>query len=243
MVNFIKLVNGSLGEENESPIIHYDMFDQLVAFDSLFHQDLFVSFRGSAKTTALHEYLILYIATYGEIPGFGAIDVGMYISDTMENGIKSMRNNLEFRWNNSDFLQKYVPVAKFTDIRWEFKNADGKRLAYRGFGATTGVRGFKEFGKRPVICGMDDLMSDKNADSPTITKDIKKIVYRAARQRCIHKNVCRSGLVLRLINRIHYMKLQVQAPGIPGYTRLPKNSLVGKISSAEPGKTDFRMNL
>jgi phage terminase large subunit-like protein len=29
---------------------------------------------------------------------------------------------------------------------------------------------------------MDDLMSDKNADSPTITKDIKKIVYRAARQ-------------------------------------------------------------
>ena len=29
---------------------------------------------------------------------------------------------------------------------------------------------------------MDDLMSDKNAESPTITKDIKKIVYRAARQ-------------------------------------------------------------
>jgi phage terminase large subunit-like protein len=182
MVNFIKLVNGSLGEENESPIIHYDMFDQLVAIDSLFHQELFVSFRGSAKTTALHEYVILYLATYGEIPGFGKVNVGMYISDTMENGIKSMRNNLEFRWGSSDFLQKYVPEARFTDIRWYFENADGKKLAFRGFGATTGVRGFKEFGERPVWCGMDDLMSDKNADSPTITKDIKKIVYRAARQ-------------------------------------------------------------
>lgn len=182
-INFIKLVNGSLGEENESPIIHYDMLDQLSPAERTnFYELLFVSFRGSAKTTALHEYMILYLATYGRVPGFGEVNVGMYISDTMENGVKSMRNNLEFRWNNSDFLQKYVPYAKFTDIRWEFKNADGKRLAFRGFGATTGVRGFKEFGERPTWCGMDDLMSDKNADSPTITKDIKKIVYRAARQ-------------------------------------------------------------
>mgnify|MGYP002640077387 CR=1 FL=1 len=182
VVNFIKLVNGSMGEENESPIIHYDMFDQLVAIDTMFHQDLFVSFRGSAKTTALHEYVFLYLAVNGKIPKFGNVNVAMYISDTMENGVKSMRNNLEFRWNNSDFLQKYIPETRFTDIRWEFKNADGKRLAIRGFGATTGVRGFKEFGERPTWCGMDDLMSDKNAESPTIVKDIKKIVYRAARQ-------------------------------------------------------------
>ena len=182
-VNFIKLVNGSLGEENESPIIHYDMLDQLSpAQKQNFFELLFVAFRGSAKTTALHEYMILYLATFGGVPGFGDVNVGMYISDTMENGVKSMRNNLEFRWQNSDFLQKYVPHAKFTDIRWEFQNADGKKLAFRGFGATTGVRGFKEYGERPTWCGMDDLMSDKNAESPTITTDIKKIVYRAARQ-------------------------------------------------------------
>lgn len=182
-VNFIKLVNGSLGEENESPIIHYDMLDQLSPPERQnFFELLFVAFRGSAKTTALHEYMILYLATFGAIPGFGEVNVGMYISDTMENGVKSMRNNLEFRWQNSDFLQKYVPHARFTDIRWEFKNADGKKLAFRGFGATTGVRGFKEYGERPTWCGMDDLMSDKNAESPTITNDIKKIVYRAARQ-------------------------------------------------------------
>lgn len=178
MINFIKLVNGEEGEENESPIIHYDMFDQVTKHN----QNLYVSFRGSAKTTALHEYGILYLATYGQIPNFGKVDVGMYISDTMDNGVKSMRTNLEFRWTNSEFLQKYVPEARFTDVRWEFTNADKKKLCFRGFGASTGVRGFKEYGQRPTWCGFDDLMSDKNAVSPTIQKDIKHIIYKAARQ-------------------------------------------------------------
>jgi len=177
-VAFIKMVNGSLGEENKSPIIHYDMLDQLVAKN----QNLFVSFRGSAKTTALHEYVILYLAVYGKMPGFGEVNVGMYISDTMDNGVKSMRNQLEFRWDNSEFLKKYIPVTHFTDVRWEFQNADGKKLCFRGYGASTGVRGFKEYGQRPTWCGFDDLMSDKNAESPTITRDIKNIVYKAARQ-------------------------------------------------------------
>jgi len=195
-IAFIKLVNGSMGEENKSPVIHYDMLDQiyLQAQKTKRVQDLFVSFRGSAKTTALHEYMFLYLAVYGSIPGFGQVDVAMYVSDTMENGVKSMRKNLEFRWNNSAFLQKYLPETwvspdgkttyktSFTDIRWEFVNADGKRLAVRGFGATTGVRGFKEYGKRPTWCGFDDLMSDKNAESPTIVTDIKHIIYKAARQ-------------------------------------------------------------
>ncbi len=195
-IAFIKLVNGSLGEENKSPIIHYDMLDQiyLEAQRTDRIQNQYVAFRGSAKTTALHEYMILFLAVYGKIPGFGTVDVGMYVSDTIDNGIKSMRKNLEFRWRNSEFLQKYLPETwtspdgkktfhtSFTDIRWEFVNADGKRLCFRGFGATTGVRGFKEYGKRPNWCGFDDLMSDKNAESPTITRDIKHIIYKAARQ-------------------------------------------------------------
>jgi predicted phage terminase large subunit-like protein len=182
-IGFIKLVNGSMGEENKSPIIHYDMIDQIVAHDKKrAFQNLYVSFRGSAKTTALHEYMFLFIAVYGEIETIGKIEVAMYISDTMDNGVKSMRNNLEFRWTNSEFLQKYIPTAKFTDVRWEFTNADGKRFVVRGFGASTGVRGFKEYGKRPTWCGFDDLMSDKNSESPTITRDIKNIVYKAARQ-------------------------------------------------------------
>lgn len=177
-ITFIKLVNGTDGEENKSPVIHLDMLDQVVEHD----ENLFVAFRGSAKTTALHEYMYLYLATYGKIPKFGEVNVAMYISDTIDNGIKSMRQNLEFRWNKSEFLQKYVPYARFTDVRWEFQNLDGKFFCVRGFGASTGVRGFKEYGQRPTWCGFDDLMSDKNAESATITADIRKIIYKAARQ-------------------------------------------------------------
>jgi len=178
-IAFIKLVNGAMGEENKSPVIHYDMVDQLV----FKRQNLFVSFRGSAKTSVLHEYLFLYIAVYGEIPGFGKVDVAIYVSDTVDNGVKSMRQNLQFRYDNSEFLQKYLTKeTNFTDVRWEFVNADGKRFCVRGYGASTGFRGFKEYGLRPTWAGFDDLMSDKNAESPTITRDIKHIIYKAVRQ-------------------------------------------------------------
>jgi len=126
--------------------------------------------------------MYLYIAVYGEVPNFGEVNVAMYISDTIDNGVKSMRQNLEFRYNNSEFLQEYIPRTKFTDVRWEFENQDGKLLCVRGFGASTGVRGFKEYGQRPTWAGFDDLMSDKNSESPTITRDIKNIIYKAARQ-------------------------------------------------------------
>ena len=87
------------------------------------------------NTSLFHEYMYLYIATYGELPNFGSVDVAMYISDTMDNGVKSMRKNLEFRYNSSEFLQKYVPKARFTDSEWEFVNLNNKFFHCRGFGA------------------------------------------------------------------------------------------------------------
>lgn len=87
------------------------------------------------NTTLMAEYLFLYIATYGDLPGFGVVDLAIYVSDSVENGIKNMRKNLEFRWDNSDFLKQYIPLAKFTDIRWEFHNAEGKVFIIKGYGA------------------------------------------------------------------------------------------------------------
>lgn len=179
-VNFIKLVNGGKGEENKTPIVHYDMLDQILE-----HRDnLYVAARGLAKTSVIHEYMILYIAVSGglPVPGFEDINVGMYVSDTMENGVKSLRRNLEHRFNNSEFLQTYIKKAVFTDDRWEFENADGHKFCMRGFGVTSGVRGFKEYGKRPTLALLDDLMSDKNANSPTVVEDIGDIIYGAVRQ-------------------------------------------------------------
>lgn len=175
-VNFIKLVNGEDGEENKTPLVHYKMLDTVTRRGSRVAN---LCHRGIAKTTVMGEYLFLYIATYGAIPGFGKVPLALYVSDSIENGVKNMRKNLEFRWENSEFLKKYVPSVKFTDIRWEFNNADGNRFIVKGYGAKTGVRGAKEMGQRPVLAVLDDLISDEDARSATVIAAIEDTVYKA----------------------------------------------------------------
>jgi predicted phage terminase large subunit-like protein len=175
-INFIKLVNGSEGEENLSPVVHFKMLDKISGkrqnIANLCH-------RGMAKTTLLGEYLFLYLAVYGAIPGFGKIPLAIYVSDSIENGVKNMRKNLEFRWENSDFLKMYVPNTRFTDIRWEFDNISGTRFIVKGYGAKTGVRGAKEMGVRPTLAVLDDLISDEDARSATVISSVEDTVYKA----------------------------------------------------------------
>jgi phage terminase large subunit-like protein len=175
-ITFIKLVNGQEGEEHKTPLVHYHMLDTLTKGGS---RVINLCHRGIAKTTLMGEYLFLYIACYGEIPGFGRIDLALYVSDSIENGVKNMRKNLEFRWENSDFLKQYIPEAHFTDIRWAFKNADGKMFVIKGYGAKTGVRGAKEMGKRPGLAVLDDLISDEDARSATVISAVEDTVYKA----------------------------------------------------------------
>jgi predicted phage terminase large subunit-like protein len=175
-VTFIKLVNGSQGEENKTPVVHYRMLDTITNGG---RRIINLCHRGIAKTTVMGEYLFLYIATYGELPGFGRVDLALYVSDSIENGVKNMRKNLEFRWENSDFLKQYIKEIRFTDIRWEFKNADGKIFVVKGYGAKTGVRGAKEMGKRPQIAVLDDLISDEDARSTTVISAVEDTVYKA----------------------------------------------------------------
>ena len=175
-INFIKLVNGDQGEENTSPVIHYHMLDTLISGGSNICN---MCARGTAKTTLLGEYLFLYLAVYGKLPNFGKINLALYVSDSIENGVKNMRKNLEYRWLNSDFLQKYVPVTRFTDIRWEFTNIEGNTLVVKGYGAKTGVRGAKEMGVRPQLAVLDDLVSDEDARSATVIASIEDTVYKA----------------------------------------------------------------
>jgi predicted phage terminase large subunit-like protein len=175
-VTFIKLVNGADGEENKTPLVHYYMLDTITHGGK---RVINLCHRGIAKTTVMGEYLFLYIATYGELPGFGNIDLALYVSDSIENGVKNMRKNLEFRWENSDFLKEWVPVIKFTDIRWEFHNRDGHKFIVKGYGAKTGVRGAKEMGKRPQLAVLDDLISDEDARSATVIAAVEDTVYKA----------------------------------------------------------------
>ena len=131
-VTFIKLVNGSSGEENLTPVIHYRILDQLTSGGQNIAN---MCARGTAKTTLLAEYLFLYLAVYGVLPKFGKVNYALYVSDSIENGVKKMRLRLERRRENSPFLLHYIPDVRFTDIRWYFKNADGNEFVVTGHGA------------------------------------------------------------------------------------------------------------
>lgn len=152
---------------------------QCIAVEDESHSFLAESFFVTHNTTLMGEYLFLYLAVYGELPNFGTIPLAIYVSDSIENGVKNMRKNLEFRWENSDFLQEMIPNIRFTDIRWEFNNIDGKRFIVKGYGAKTGVRGAKEMGIRPVLAVLDDLISDEDARSVTVISAVEDTVDKA----------------------------------------------------------------
>lgn len=182
---FIKLVNGGRGEENKTPVLHLNMLDQVDAVRvnedgtrNLFPRMANMVFRGAAKTTLMGEYLFLYLGMYGGLPNFGAIELALYVSDSIDNGVKNMRKNLGFRYENSDFLRKYMKI-EFTDIRWKFINADGNVFIVKGYGAKTGVRGSKEMGKRPRLAVLDDLISDEDARSATVIAAVEDTIYKA----------------------------------------------------------------
>jgi phage terminase large subunit-like protein len=173
--NFIKLVNGKEGEANKTPPVHLKMLDKITS------QNQYVAnlcFRGAAKTTLFMEYFTLFLAVFGHLPGLGKVEGMIYVSDSMDNGVKSARKNIEFRYNNSTFLQQWIPKATFTDNYLEFVNAEGHRLGVKMFGAKTGLRGTKIFGKRPTLCILDDLVSDDDARSRTSMEAIKDTVYK-----------------------------------------------------------------
>lgn len=174
-MNFIKLVNGKVGESNKTPPVHLKMLDKVVG-DKDYIANL--CFRGAAKTTLFFEYFVLFLAVFGYLPNFGKINGLIYVSDSMENGVKSARKNVEFRYNNSEFLKEWLPIAKFTDNYLEFENKEGHKLGCKMFGAKTGLRGTKIFGKRPPLAVLDDLISDDDATSRVQMQAIKDTVYK-----------------------------------------------------------------
>lgn len=175
-MNFIKLVNGIEGESSKTPVMHLAMLDKAVSSS----RDIVnLCFRGAAKTTLFMEYFSLFLGVFGYLPNFGEVDAMIYVSDSMDNGVKAARKNIEFRYEHSDFLQEWIPKAHFTDNYIEFMNKEGHQFGIKMFGAKTGLRGTKIFGKRPPIAVLDDLISDEDARSPTSLEAIKATIYKA----------------------------------------------------------------
>lgn len=177
-VNFIKLVNDGQGEASPTPPFHLRMLDDLVDPTPAAQYVVNLCFRGASKTSLMVEYLALYLGVFGSLPNLGDIFGMLYVTDSMENGVKSARKNIEFRYNNSEFLKYWIPKANFTDSYIELTNRSGKKFGMRLYGAETGIRGGKIFGKRPELAILDDLLSDKDARSPTVIGSVKDTIYR-----------------------------------------------------------------
>ena len=205
-MNFVKLVNGSLGESNKTPPVHLKMLDKVVS-PSKYIANL--CFRGAAKTTLFMEYMTLYVAMFGEIPGFGEIDGMIYVSDSMDNGVKSARKNIEFRYNNSEFLQEWIPQATFTDNYLEFTNKVGKKLGVKMFGAKAlsldsvlylGSGGTTTIGE----CSVGDVIIGADGQPTTITR--KSEVFHKP----MYKLTLDDGRTLKVsedhLNQVHIKK-------------------------------------
>ena len=190
-LNFVKLVNDGKGEGNVSPAFHLEMLDK-IGYGSKWIANL--CHRGSGKTTMFAEYLIPYLAIFNCLPKIDNITGIIYVGDTMENGVKSLRKNIEFRYRNSEFLQKYLPHAKFTDANIVFTNLDGISTGIRLMGAKTGIRGIKIFGKRPQFAILDDLVSDEDARSKVALDAINNTIYNCVMP-ALDPNIGKSGVI------------------------------------------------
>ena len=84
-MNFIKLVNGKEGESHKTPPMHLKMLD-ILANDEPWVVNLL--FRGAAKTSVFLEYLALYLAVFGSLPHLGKVSGMIYVSDSIDNGVK-----------------------------------------------------------------------------------------------------------------------------------------------------------
>lgn len=175
-MNFIKLCNDGRGEDNKTPVMHLAMLDKITSKNKKIAN---LCARGTAKTTLFMEYLTLYLAIFNKIPGFGAVPGMLYISDSMENGVKSARESIKSRYYSSEFLQYWLPEdgVRFTENYLEFFNRNGGRFGVKMFGAKSGIRGTKIFNRRPVLAVMDDLISDADSKSPTAMQAINDTVY------------------------------------------------------------------
>ena len=175
-MNFVKMVNAGKEDIQTSPLFHYRMVESLGSSNMRIAN---LCLRGAGKTVVMGEMLVLYLALFNELPYLGKCNVIIYVADSMENGAKSLRTNVEARYNHSEFLQQYIPEAKFTDSELVFKNIEGKETYVKLFGASSGVRGFKRNGDRPVLAILDDLISDEMANSKVQLEKVYDLIYKA----------------------------------------------------------------
>lgn len=217
-IEFIMFIRLALGEEpeNSNPKAHYFFIDCLfqsenvmpyfedrnIDFDSLKGRTVIMCTREFSKSVLII-YLILFMAYKGRMPGFGKVKFGIYLSDSMRNGVKTTMNTIEKVFLGSAYLMSLFEYYRFTDSELNLvrkprtkreielyethMNAGGKldsvpgrmnrSFALKGVGAESGARGGRDGLARPEFAICDDLVaSETDASSTTILSSIESTI-------------------------------------------------------------------
>ena len=174
-LEFISFIRACNTEENANAEIHYRLADKYFSKDK---QVLIESFRGSAKSTLI-EWLVLYSAVKGDLPGFGSCPFIAFVGDSAENGVKNYFRNLQGKLDQSPLLRELLKVKRKTDSEMELMNADGVETYLKGFGAGTNIRGVRYKNIRPSIVILDDITTNEAMTSETIQNTINNNFYKS----------------------------------------------------------------
>lgn len=169
--NFFKLVDP---HADDTPPFHFAMLDKFNSANRL-HANL--CHRGAAKTTVMGIRMLIWLAIFGELPGKTDICNAIYVSDSIDNGVKTLRKNLQSLYDKSPLLQELLPTFNLTETYLSCVNKDGRTFDAKFFGVMTGIRGTQINNQRPYIAILDDLVSDKNAASNAYTKTVNEVIY------------------------------------------------------------------
>lgn len=154
------------GMDYDTPAAHIEIFDTVANPNQ--HANILAA-RGMAKSTAI-KHIILFIVVNGYIL-IGRegkrmnIRYLIYVSDSIDNGVKTMKEDLESTYESNEFLQNRIK-AKFTIKQWNFEcRATKRKTIVIGYGIETGIRGARRLGTRPQLALLDDLLSDRQGNS------------------------------------------------------------------------------
>lgn len=174
-IQFIAFIRACNIEDNANAEIHYKLADKFFSPDK---QILVESFRGSAKSTIM-EWFCVYAGVKGEIANFGVVDFIAFVGDSAHNGVKSFFRNIAGKIDKSELLQSLLKIQRKTDSELELVNSAGHQLNFKGFGASTNIRGVRYNNQRPDMVILDDITTNDALTSEIIQNTINDNFYKA----------------------------------------------------------------
>ena len=154
--------------------------------------------------STLVAYLILYMAAKGKVPGFGKVNYGLYVADSMRNNVETTMTTIKKVYQESKYLKSLFEDTRLiqTEVSFVRKPTTRKEIdAYQqainveklkpeevpgrmkrtftlvGIGANTGGRGSRDGLARPDFTIFDDMLpSEAEANSDVILAKVESTI-------------------------------------------------------------------